>query len=126
MDNYYGKSDVFSLTFLGVENLSSNKESNPTSFSAAFSAFQLCSFDVLFDFPVIVFPLYTTFIPTTTKTFMLCSIFCLFVFFEVSDVGCFAINLTYSLFVSHFPVSLSLSHSISLIALRFCLFLYST
>ena len=41
--------------FGGRKGLSSNKKLNPTSFSAAFSAFQLWSFDVLFDFPVIVY-----------------------------------------------------------------------
>lgn len=57
MDNYYGKSDVIFCVryFWGRKGLSSNKKLNPTSFSAAFSAFQLWSFDVLFDFPVIVY-----------------------------------------------------------------------
>lgn len=114
MDIYYEKSDVFfCIIYFGVENVSSNKKLNPTSFSAAFSAFQLWSFDVLFDFPVIVYfsPFIHYIYPHNNKNFYALS-FCFCFFFAVSDVGFSAINLTYSLFVwlvSHFPVSLSFS-----------------
>lgn len=69
--------------FGGRKGLSSNKKLNPTSFSAAFSAFQLWSFDVLFDFPVIVYfsPWCTTFTPPQQKPLLCsCYMFCLFVF----------------------------------------------